>query len=291
PCEQVAEDRLELDPSDVRSHAEVLAEAEREMWVWAAIDAERERILEYLLVTVRRREVQGDPLAGADGCPAHLAVRGGGAREVADRAGPAQDLLHRVGHQLGVAAQLLPLVAVLAEGEQTPADRVARRLVPGLHQELAVGDQLLLVERLPLDLAADQLAHQVAPRVAAALVDERLEVGMQLAAGVLGHLARGLPRLAVLGVLLADHLVGPAEQPLPVVARNAEDPCDHRQREGRRYALDEVELARRARGRRLAEDVDRDPVDVGAGLTNRTRSEALVRHAAHETVLRGIEHY
>src|SRR2546423_1467940 len=115
------------------------------MWVRAAIDAERERILEYLLVTVRRREVQGDHLAGA-----------------------------------------------------------------------------------------------------------------------VGRLARGLPRRAVLGVLLADPLVGPAEQQLPVVARNAEDPCDHRQREGRRYALDEVELARRARGRRLAEDVDRDPVDVGA---------------------------
>ena len=72
----------------------------------------------------------------------------------------------------GMVAQLLPLVAVLAESEQAAADRVARGLVPRLHQELAVGDELLLVERLPLDLAPDQLAHQVVPRVAAAVVDE-----------------------------------------------------------------------------------------------------------------------
>jgi hypothetical protein len=114
---------------------------------------------------------------------------------------------------------------------------------------------------------------------------------VQLAASTLGRLARGLARLAVLGVLLADHLVGPAKEQLPVVARNAENPGDDRQWERRGDALDEVELARDSRGRRLAEDPDRDPVDIGAGVTNGTRREALVRHPAHETVLRGIEHH
>ena len=64
--EQVAEDRLELDARDVRAHAEVLAEAEREVRVRAAIDPERERIVEHLLVAVRRREVQRELVAGAD---------------------------------------------------------------------------------------------------------------------------------------------------------------------------------------------------------------------------------
>ena len=136
--EQVAEDRLELDAREVCAHAEVLAEAEREVRVRAAIDAERERIVEHLLVAVRRREVQRQLLARADRLAAHLAVLGRGAREVADRADPAQDLLHGVGQQLGAAAQLLPLAAVLAEGEQTPADRVARGLVARLDEELAV---------------------------------------------------------------------------------------------------------------------------------------------------------
>ena len=64
--EQVPEDRLELDAGEVRAHAEVLAEPEREVRVRAAVDAERERIVEHLLVAVRRREVQRELIAGAD---------------------------------------------------------------------------------------------------------------------------------------------------------------------------------------------------------------------------------
>src|SRR5215475_5576735 len=58
--QQVAENRLQLDPGDVSAHAEVLADAEREMGIRAAIDAERERIPEHLLVAVRRCPEQGD---------------------------------------------------------------------------------------------------------------------------------------------------------------------------------------------------------------------------------------
>ena len=107
----MAEDHLDLDARQVRADAEVLTEAEREVRVRAAIDAERERVVEHVLVAVRRREVQRHLLAGADLHPADLAVLGRDAREVADRADPAQDLLHRVGEQLGAVAQLLPLGA------------------------------------------------------------------------------------------------------------------------------------------------------------------------------------
>ena len=118
--EQVAEDRLELDPRDVRAHAEVLAEAEREVRVRAAIDPERERIVEHLLVAVRRREVERDLLAGADRHAAHLAVLGGGAGEVADRADPAQDLLDRVGQQLGIAPAASPTRPRCSENASRP---------------------------------------------------------------------------------------------------------------------------------------------------------------------------
>ena len=193
PREQVAEDRLELDPRDVRAHAEVLTEAEREVRVRAAIDAERERIVEHLLVAVRRREVERDLLAGADRRAPHLAVLGGGAGEVADRADPAQDLLDRVGQQLGLVAQLLPLVAVLGEREQPAADRVARRLVARLDEELAVRDELLLGERLRRRSrrgsarSPDRLAGS--PR---RCVDQLLEVGVQLAARPLDRLRPGV---------------------------------------------------------------------------------------------------
>ena len=50
---------------------------------------------------------------------------------------------------------------MLAEREQSAADRVARRLVAGLDEQLAVREELLLGERLAVDRAADQLAHQI----------------------------------------------------------------------------------------------------------------------------------
>ncbi len=64
--EQMAKDRLDLDPRDVGAHAEVFAEPEREVGVRATVDLERERIVEHLLVAVRRSEVERDLLAGAD---------------------------------------------------------------------------------------------------------------------------------------------------------------------------------------------------------------------------------
>ena len=109
---------------------------------------------------------------------------------------------------------------------------------------------------------------------------------MQLAARPLAGLARGLARAAVLGVVLADDLVGPAEQQLPVVARHAEDPGDHAERERSRDAFDEVELAGSvAARRRIVEDLDRDALDVGALAPHRLGREAPVRDPAHGPVL------
>ena len=139
PREQVPEDRLELDPRDVRAHAEVLAEAEREVRVRVAVDPERERIVEHLFVAVRRREEQRDLLARADRLAAHLAVLGGDAREVDDRAHPAQDLLDRVGQQLGIVAAASPTASRCSENASRPP-LIALRVVslPASTSELAV---------------------------------------------------------------------------------------------------------------------------------------------------------
>ena len=58
------------------------------------------------------------------------------------------------GSSSGSVAQLLPLAAVLGEREQPAADRVARGLVAGLDEQLAVREQLHLGERLAVDLRA-----------------------------------------------------------------------------------------------------------------------------------------
>src|SRR5262245_65786362 len=113
-------------------------------------------------------------------------------------------------------AQRLPLAAVLAEREQPPTDRVPRGLVARLDHELAVGEDLLVTERCAVDRGADQLAHQIVLRVATALLDQTVEVGMQLAARAPDGLAGRLAGAPVLRIVLADHLVRPAEEQLPV---------------------------------------------------------------------------
>ena len=79
--------------------------------------------------------------------------------------------------------------------------------------------------------------------------------------GPLDGLAGRLAGAAELRVVLADHLVGPVEQQLPIGARHTQDPGDHRDRERRGDTLDEVELARVVR-RHLVEDLDRDALDL-----------------------------
>src|SRR5262249_9360731 len=189
PREEMAEDDLELDPCDVSAHAEVVADAEREMRIRSAIDTERERIRENLLVAVRRCPEQRHLLARADLSPTYLAVLGRGAREMRDRPDPAPDSLRGVGRLPRLRAQLLPLAAVLAEGESPSTDRVPCRLVSRLHHELAVGQDLLLTEGRPVDPGADQLAYQIVPGVPAALPDQAVEVGVQLAARAPDRLA------------------------------------------------------------------------------------------------------
>ncbi len=151
-AQQVPEERLELDAGEVGTHAEVGAGTECEMVVRLPVHPELERVLEHLLVAVRRREEERDLVAGGDRHAPDLAVLGGRADEVDDRAHPTEDLLHRGRQELGLAAQALPLVGVFGEGEEAAADRVAGRLVARLDDELAVVEQLLLGERVPVDL-------------------------------------------------------------------------------------------------------------------------------------------
>ena len=114
PVEQVAEDRLQLHPGEVRSDVEVLPEAERE----GAGSASRST-----------RNVNGSPNTSSSRLPeakkiAMLSpagistpwislVLGGVAGEVDDRTHPAQDLLDPVGQEIGPGLQRSPLVGVL----------------------------------------------------------------------------------------------------------------------------------------------------------------------------------
>ena len=109
-CEQMPEDRLDLDAREVRAHADVLAETEREVRVRAAIDAERERIVEHVFVAVRRREVERELVAGARSSTPRTS-QSSVATRVKWLIGLTQRRISSTasGQQLGVGAQLLPL--------------------------------------------------------------------------------------------------------------------------------------------------------------------------------------
>src|SRR5438128_1910467 len=82
PSEQMTEDRLELDAREVRAHAEVLTEAEGEVRIRVPVDAERERVVEDVLVAIRRTEVQRELITRPDRDVVDLAVLGRDAGEV-----------------------------------------------------------------------------------------------------------------------------------------------------------------------------------------------------------------
>ena len=157
-------------------------------------------------------------------------------------------------------------MVVVGEGEHTSANRVPRGLVPGLHQELAVRDELRFRQWLAVDLGADQLGHEIVLRIVAARFDHEPEVGVHLAtrppAGLVGRFAGKL----VLGILPSDDLVGPAKQQWPVVPRHSEGRGDHRERKRRSNPIDEVELPGGVDRRGVVEDLECDAIDLGAPL-------------------------
>ena len=114
-------------------------------------------------------------------------------------------------------------------------------------------EQLRLGERLAVDATRQQLAHEVVARLGPALRDQLLEVRVQLAA----RAADGVPRLlavtAVLGVVVADDLVGPTGQQRPIGFGHPEDQCDHAERHRCRDPLDEVALGGTLAGRGAVE--------------------------------------
>ena len=253
---------VEFGPGHMGPHAQVRAEAEDHGLSGRAVDAELEGILEDGLVAVGRRPVQRHLVPGVDQLPVQLAVLGGRPREVGDRRDPSEYLLDGIGQELGVGPQLLPLVGKLTEGLHAPGDGVPGGLVAGLHQQLAVGDELLLGERHTVDLALHQLGDQVVLGILTTGGHHGPEVPVQLAAsphrGLFGALA-GEP---VLGIVLADDLVGPPEVVFPVGSGHPQDPGDHRHRIRGGEGVDEVALPDLAPGGGPLHHLGRDPLDL-----------------------------
>src|SRR5262245_39712117 len=273
PAAQLGEQRAQLEAGQVRTETHVLAAAEADVVVRAAIDAERERVLEHLLVAVARRVEQAHRLALLHQGVTHADVARGRARELVHRRHPAHGLLDHAVDEVRIPDQPVELLRVVDQLLHTAGHRVARGLVSRDHEQEVVGEELEHGERLAVDLAVHDHGEDVVLRILLALLRERREVSEQVFARGVAGLTRG-PTVLILGILGRDDLVRPAEQERPVSFGNPEHEGDHRDRDGCRYLGHEVELTL---GGRLVEDLARQLLDLGLPDLDGARREPL-RH-------------
>ena len=274
PSEQPVEHHHDLHPSEVRTEAEVgPASAEGDVVVRRAGDVEGVGVLEGVLVTVGRGVPEHDLVALLDLLATHLQVRRRRAAEVHDRRDIAQHLLDGARKERAVGAEQLPLVGMLEERGHRTGHQVPCRLVAGHDEQQEEEVELELVQLLALHLCVDQDRDQVGLGREPALRGQLLRVAVDLHGRLAGVRVRDL----VLGVLGADHAVGPVEDHAAVLLGHAEELGDDEERELGGHLLDEVGRAP------LADRVD-DPVGVPDDLlfqvAHHLGGEALVDQPA-----------
>ena len=158
--------------------------------------------------------------------------------------------------------QFLPLIGELTEGLHPAGDGITGRLVARLYEQFAVRNQLLAGQGRAVHLALDQLGDQIVLGMLPAGRHHRREVAVQLAAGPHGGLLGALSGEPVLGIVLADDLIGPSEVVLPIVVGHTQDPRDHRHRKRCGEGVDKVAFLDLAPGRSPVDDLGSDPVDL-----------------------------
>ena len=252
--------------------------AEPDVRVGVAQDVEGVRVVEHLFVEVRRPVEHHHPLPGLDGHAGQLDVGDGGALEGRHRGRPADDL---VGRRRGAFPLVqLPLVGVVDEGLHTVGDRVPGGLAAGDGQHQHEEPELVVGEFLTGHVRVDQSRDDI--------VAGRLGLDRGHLHGVDQDLHRG--RLGVdtgeLRVVVAGHLVGPAEELRPVLLRNPEQSRDRLQGQLAGDLLDEVAVPRRAGG---LDDGLRPLVEFVAKASDGARCEPAGDDPAQPVVMLTVE--
>ena len=226
PVEQVLEHHPDLHAGQVGPQAEVgTTGAEGHVGVGVAGDVEDLRVIEDGLVAVGRDVEEHHLGVGLDGLAAELEVLSGLAPEVHDRGHVAQHLLDGRRQERAVVAEQFPLVGIVEEGGHPPRDQISGGLVAGHGEEEEEQLELHVGELLPVDVHAGQHAHQVVVGIGPLGGEQLGGVGVQLHGRLWRFLLAGL----VLGILVADHPVGPVEHPVPVLVGHAEELGDDHQ--------------------------------------------------------------
>ena len=116
---------------------------------------------EDLFVSIGRRVVHRHLVAGGDVGAGELGVDEGGATEVVQRVGVADDLLDGAGDERRICPQLGQLVGMPEQREQSGAEHPLRRVVAGgdeLHEEAAEVD---VTHRLTAEVGIEDRAREI----------------------------------------------------------------------------------------------------------------------------------
>ncbi len=191
----------------------------------------------------------------------------------------AQEFLQRRFHQVRIVAQPLHLFREGQQSRHAIADQVGCRLVPGVQQEDAVLDQLLLRQCLAIDFAADQSRKDVVvTQCLPPLIDQVLQVGREV-------LDR---QVAPFQVIIADHRFQRAEdrhRPVPqavaVRHRHTQHVADDPDRQGKGEIADQVDLSPLCR---LVEKSIHHGDDRRLHLAHGARRERFRQDLAHPRV-------
>ncbi len=168
-----------------------------------------------------------------------LDVAGGGAAEVRERREHPQRLLHRARDERRIVDDLAHLVGVLEQRAHATAVGRLRAVVAGGHQQEEAHDDLVLLERLAVDLGVDEDAGEVVRRVRPPLLDQHPAALEDLGDVLLHDQLRVFRPLALAGTK------GVVHQPRPddvVLGRDPHEAADHAGHDGLGDLLDQVAL-------------------------------------------------
>ena len=242
PVEQVLQGDPGLRPRQRRSQAVVDAVSESHVVLQVSVEPEGVRFRPAVGVPVRRPEEDADTLAGRDDaarrqvCLLHRVPK-----EHLDRALVPHHLLDERFDERPIGLHPREQAGIVGQVVHHVPHQVRRRLVASHKQEDAEANGLPVREPPILRFGLDDRRDQVLGALFAALDSHPPEV--------LGH----LPHVAQLGFRVAlridegEQRIGPALEPLIVLARDAQNARDHLHGQGHGVGGYEIELVRRQR--------------------------------------------
>src|SRR6476659_1551917 len=180
--EERSERRLQLEAPEWRAETEVDPGAEAQMRVRRPPEVHAIGLVEDLRVAVGRSEDESELGAARDRRAVEIERLEDPSLEQLQRGVDPQQLFDRGGDEGGLRAEPLQLVGVAEERPPAEERRVHGGLVPGVEQQHAGPDELVLREPFTLVHDLDQLGDQILARVLRALACERAQVVRELEA-------------------------------------------------------------------------------------------------------------